>query len=180
MRLTASAWALHLLVIAIPNVAHADSAPSSVFTQAIMDGEARAPLANDGQFAKAIAAIKRRTGDNGPVVIYATRVTMFHQQPHCGRVSFIIGQPGSHIVYRDMAGEFNICDDGDPPLRICTGHPENLVPADSICADMSKPVDTPEVAAAIAAAIAAGGMTPEQAATTVRAAQPPASVGAQP
>jgi hypothetical protein len=175
MRLTISAWTLCLLAIAMPDLAHADAAPSSVFTQAIMDGEASAPLANDGQFANAIAAIKHRTGDNGPVVIYATRVTMFQEQPHCGRVSFVIGQPSSHIAYRDMAGQFNICDDGDPPLRMCAGHPEKLVPADSICADMSKPVDTPE----IAAAVAAGGMTPEQAAKSIRAAQPHATAGAQ-
>lgn len=179
MRLTLSAWGTCLIMALAPCVAHADAAPSSVFTQAIMDGEATAPLSNDGQFAKAIAAIKHRTGDSGTVVIYATRVAKFQQQPHCGRVSYVIGQPSSHTAYRDMAGQFNMCDDGSPPLRMCAGHPEKLVPYDSICADMTRPVDTPEVAAAIAAALAAGGMTPEQAAKMIRSSQPQPHAGAR-
>jgi hypothetical protein len=168
MRLTISTLAIGLSAVLTAGIARADEAPSSVFTQAIIDGAASAPLANDGKFAAAIGAIRRRTGDNGPVVLFARRVVKFEQQPQCGRVAYIIGQPSAHVFYSDMSGQFNICADGDPPLRMCSGQPDKLVPPSAICADLSRPVDTPEVDAAIKAAIAAGGMTPQQAAQTVR------------
>lgn len=171
MRLTISAMAISAIALVSAGIAQADDAPSSVFTEAIVDGAASAPLANDGKFASALAAIRKRTGDNGPVVLFARRVSKFVQQPQCGRVAYIVGQPSAHVLYTDMAGQFNICADGDPPLRMCKGQPDKLVPPTAICPDLSRPVDTPEVAAATQAAIAAGGMTPQQAAQAVRSAQ---------
>ena len=104
-------------------------------------------------------------------MIFVRRVAKFEQQPQCGRVAYIVGQPSAHVLYSDMAGQFNICADGDPPLRMCKGQPDKLVPPTAICPDLSRPVDTPEVAAAIQTAIAAGGMTPQQASQAVRRAQ---------
>lgn len=170
MRLSLPAWSVCAFVMMISAWARADEGPSSVFTQALSNGSASAPLSDDGNFGKAVVAIKKRTGDNGPVAVYAQRITRFTQQPLCGRVGFIIGQPSAKVMYSDMSGQFNICEDGEPPLRMCKGHPDKLVPYNSVCADASTPIDTPEVAAAIQGAVTAGGMTPEQAAKAVRSA----------
>lgn len=166
MRLTIRGLILAASFVVAP-CAFADSA-SSVFTQAVAQGQSSAPLSNDGQFKDAIAAIKKRTGSNGPVVLYASRIVTFEHQPHCGRVAFMIAQPDAHAAFRDMSGQMNICDNGDPPRRICKADPDKLVSPDGICADLSKPVDAPEVAAAIADAVAHGGMTPQQAAAMMR------------
>lgn len=153
----------------------APDGPQSVLTLALADGSASAKLDDNGQYAVAISAIHKRTGDNGPVVVLARRIVKFKEQPRCGRVAFIVAQPSSNIAWSDMGGELNICDDGNPPLRACKGNPGKLVLADSACADGSSPVDTPEVAAAIKNAAASGGLGPREAARRVRAAATPAS-----
>lgn len=180
MRLALSALAVCAFVVMTSGVAYADEGPSSVFTQALSNGSASAPLSDDGNFGKAVVAIKKRTGNSGPVVVYAQRVARFTQQPLCGRILFIIGQPSAKVMYADMSGQINICEDGEPPLRMCKGSPDKLVPYNSVCPDASTPVDTPEVTAAIQGAVAAGGMTPEQAAKAVRNTGPnaPAAKGA--
>ncbi|HDR9757823.1 TPA: hypothetical protein QDC44_001946 [Burkholderia cepacia ATCC 25416] len=149
--------------------------PQSVLTLALVNGSASAQLDDNGQYATVISAIHQRTGDRGPVVVLARRVVSFKEQPRCGRVAFIVAQPSSSIAWSDMGGELNICDDGDPPLRICKANPGKLVLGESACADGSPPVDTPEVAAAIKNALAAGGMDPREAARRVRAMATPAS-----
>jgi hypothetical protein len=169
MRLTISALTASILALAIPGISHADDAsPRSVLTNAVANGSASAPLDDNGQYAAVIAAVKMKTGSNGPLMIYATRVVTFREQPRCGRVAYVIGQPSANLAWPDMGGQLNICDNGDPPLRMCKGDPGKLVLSNSQCADRSAPVDTAEVAAAIRAALAAGGMTPEQAAKMVR------------
>ncbi|MDF0506650.1 hypothetical protein POK33_38515 [Burkholderia cenocepacia] len=163
------------LVLAQSFANAATDGPQSVLTLALANGSATAKLDDNGQYAEAIAAIHKRTGDNGPVVVLARRVVEYKEQPRCGRVAFIVSQPSSNIAWSDMGGELNICDDGNPPLRTCKGNPGKLVLPDSACADGSSPVDTPEVAAAIENAATAGGLDPREAARRVRNAASPAS-----
>lgn len=163
------------LVLAQSLAIAATDGPQSVLTLALANGSASAKLDDNGQYAVAISAIHKRTGDSGPVVVLARRVVEFKDQPRCGRVAFVVAQPSSNVAWSDMGGELNICDDGNPPLRICKANPGKLVLADSACADGSSPVDTPEVAHAIKNAAAAGGLDPHEAARRVRAAATPAS-----
>lgn len=172
MRRNLSAVAACAIAFVAPGIVHAaDGLPESVLTQAVVEGKASAPLDDNGQFSTAIAAIRKKTGNDGAVMIYAARVLTFSQQPRCARVAYVIAQPDAHLAWPDMGGQLNICEDGQPPLRMCDGHPGRLVLANSLCPDRSTPVDTPEVAAAIQAAVAAGGMTPEDASRMVRAQQ---------
>lgn len=169
MRLTISALAVSAIALVLPAVGHAaDDSPKSVLTQAVVDGKANAPLDDNGQFAAAIASIKQRTGNDGPVMLYAARILTFKEQPRCGRVAYVIAQPSAHLAWPDMGGQLNICEDGQPPLRMCAGHPDKLVLANSLCPDRSTPADTSEVTAAIQAAVAGGSMTPEDASKMVR------------
>jgi len=163
------------LALAQSSANAAPDGPQSVLTLALANGSASAQLDDNGQYAIAISAIHQRTGDLGPVVVLARRIVSFKEQQRCGRVAFIVAQPSSSIAWTDMGGELNICDDGDPPLRTCKANPGKLVLAESACADGSSPVDTPEVAAAIKNAVAAGGMVPREAARRVRAMAIPAS-----
>nr|AJL34949.1 hypothetical protein pBPS066 [Burkholderia pseudomallei] len=169
MRTTSAALCLTLFLSATGTAASNDG-PQSVLTLALANGTASAPLDEHGQYAQAISAIQARTGDHGPVVVLARRVATFKEQPRCGRVAYIVAQPTSHIAWTDMGGELNICDDGNPPLRMCKAQSGKLVLPDSNCSDGSTPVDTPEVAAAISSAISAGGLDPRAAARRVRAA----------
>ncbi|WP_175816904.1 hypothetical protein [Burkholderia diffusa] len=169
MRTTSAALCLSLFISAAANAVSIDG-PQSVLTLALANGSASAPLDAHGQYAQAISAIQTRTGDHGPVVILARRVAAFKEQSRCGRVAYIVAQPTSHIAWTDMGGELNICDDGNPPLRMCKAQAGKLVLPDSVCPDGAAPVDTPEVSAAISSAISAGGLDPRAAARRVRAA----------
>ncbi|WP_124648996.1 hypothetical protein [Burkholderia stagnalis] len=169
MRTTSTALCVCFFLSASATAASSDG-PQSVLTLALAKGAASAPLDEHGQYAQAISAIQARTGDHGPVVVLARRVAAFKGQPRCGRVAYIIAQPTSQIAWTDMGGELNICDDGNPPLRMCKAQSGKLVLPDSICSDGSHPVDTPEVAAALSNAISAGGLDPRAAASRVRAA----------
>ena len=101
-------------------------------------------------------------------MLVARRLVKFEQQPQCARVGFVIGQPSAKVLYTNMGGQLNICANGEPPQRMCKSLPSELVAPDTPCPDGSMPVDTPEVAAAIAAALAAGSLSPQKAATVVR------------
>lgn len=141
--------------------AAADDGTENVFIRALIDGKASDPVPDIPQYQTAIKIVQQRTGSDAPLTMYAARVKRFEQQPQCGRVLFLIGQQATNTAWRDMGGQLNICENGDPPLRMCKGAPDKLLPAESFCPDGSRPVDTPEVAAAILAAVAQGSITPE-------------------
>lgn len=171
MRQFAIAALAVLIPVALPTWCFAAEPPSSVFSTAVVNGEASATIPDDGEFSSAVRIVKSKTGDPGPVVIFAKRLVKFEQQPLCARVGFVIGQPTSKVFYSDMGGQLNICADGEPPQRMCKSQPAKLVAANTSCPDGSMPVDTPEVAAAITAALSAGSLSPQQAAKAVRDAQ---------
>ncbi|MDN4571881.1 hypothetical protein DBB29_24800 [Pandoraea cepalis] len=175
MRLLPRAIVMCLLAAATPMVVLAASPPTSVFSEAAEKGEASATIPEDGEFSAAVRIIKRKSGDNGPVVLLARRLVKFNQQPQCARIGFVIGQPSANVLYTDMGGQLNICVNGEPPLRMCKAQPSKLVPPDAQCPDGSMPVDTPEVATAIATALATGSLSPQQAAAAVRSSQQPMS-----
>jgi hypothetical protein len=141
--------------------ARADDAMAAAFRRALTDGAASAPLPNNKMTQSAERAVKQRTGSDAPLVLFAKRIETFQQQPDCGRVAFVIAQPATNSAWKDMGGELNVCKDGAPPLRVCKSNPGQLIPYDAPCKDGSRPVDTPEVAAAIAAAVQEGGLTPD-------------------
>jgi hypothetical protein len=142
--------------------AAANDGTENVFVRAVIDGSASSPLPDIPQFQNAIKIVRQRTGSEAPLTMYAMRVARFRQQPQCGRVLFLIGQPATHTAWKDMGGQLNICENGDPPQRMCNGSPGKLVPAEAACSDGSRPVDTPEVAAAIQTAVAQGSITPDE------------------
>jgi hypothetical protein len=96
------------------------------------------------------------------LVLIVQRVARFEQQPRCGRVAFALAQPATKRVWPAAGGELNLCEDGRPPLKMCPGQPAVLVPARGHCAGGAAPVDTPELAQAISAALNAGGLSIEQ------------------
>jgi hypothetical protein len=137
----------------------ASRAPN-VFAAALIQGRATAPIPlRPGQFTKILETLQARSGSNEPVSILAARVLSFKQQPRCGRVQYAFGQPTAKIVFAAFAGQMNVCEDGQPPLRTCPDRPTVLIPANGACPSGKPPVDTEEVAAAIRAA---GGVTQEQ------------------
>lgn len=143
-------------------LAHAQGLPSSVFTEALIAGEAIEPLPDDKTFGPLIKAIKSKTGNPGTVVVKAMRISKFVQQPTCGRIAFIMMQPATKTAWDDLGGQLNVCADGGPPLRTCKGHPGSLYPFNTKCPDGSEATDTPEVAEAIKKALSSGGLSYEQ------------------
>ena len=140
----------------------ASRAPN-VFAAALIQGRATAPMPlRPGHFTKILETLQARSGSNEPVSILAARVLTFKQQPRCGRVQYAFGQPTAKIIFAAFAGQMNVCEDGQPPLRTCPDRPGVLVPATGMCSGGKPPIDTEEVAAAIRAATAAGGLTQEQ------------------
>jgi hypothetical protein len=137
----------------------ASGAPN-VFAAALIHGRAAAPIPlRPGQFTKILQTLQARSGSNEPVSILAARVLSFKQQPRCGRVQYAFGQPNAKIVFAAFAGQMNVCEDGQPPLRTCPERLTVLIPANGACPSGKPPIDTEEVAAAIRAA---GGVTQEQ------------------
>ena len=132
-----------------------------VFVQALVHGRASQPMPANAVLAQRVAQMQSQSGDSGPIVVQAMRVVRFVQQSRCGRVVFGFSQRLSHKGW--LGGQLNICEDGLPPLRVCADRPTVLVPSASRCRDNSSPVDTAEVAAAIASALANGDLSPEQA-----------------
>lgn len=132
----------------------------NVFADALINGRATSPVPQrPGQTSKVLARLQAISGSAEPVSIIAARVTRFSQQPHCGRVQFAFGQSQAHVIFKSFAGQMNVCEDGQPPLRVCADRPGVLVPAAASCANGQPPVDTDEVAAAIRIA---GGMTHDE------------------
>ena len=124
---------------------------ANVIVRALVDGRASDPVPDIPVFRQAVAALQRQAGDPGPIHVQAMRLQRFEQQARCGRVVFAMWQPSSNKAWPAIGGELNICEDGQPPLRVCKDGPGVLVPSASTCRDQSAPQDTPEVAAAIAA-----------------------------
>ncbi len=151
-----------LLACVLGPTAHAQGLPSSVFAEALIAGEATEPLPDDKVFGPLIKAIKSKTGNPGPIVVKAMRLTKFVQQPSCGRIVFMVMQPASKIGWDDLSGQLNICEDGKPPLRMCLSHPGTLYPPNTKCPDGTESTDTPEVAEAIKKALATGGLSHDQ------------------
>lgn len=139
---------------------------NGVFAQALMDGEATAPIPSNSQIEVMIQQVKEATRDNSPLMIKATRLYKFKQQSRCGRIKFIIIQPTSGFIL--PGGQLNVCDDGAPPWRVCKNNPGELIPAHEYCADGSIPQDTQEVADAIKDALAHGELSQEQVAQKLK------------
>jgi len=154
MRLVA--WLLALL----PAVAHAQVAPDSPMVRALREGRAAAPLPGSRGARLVARKIMEQTGSADEVTVEFLRVARFDAQPHCGRVAFGLYQRSSNTVWGQFGGQMNICEDGTPPRRQCTGQP-GLVAADTLCQDGSYPTETAEIKAAIAKAVADASHTGE-------------------
>jgi hypothetical protein len=135
----------------------------SPFTEALIKGEAQAPLPNDRIFAGLKELIQKKTGDSGDIIIKAFRIQQFKTQANCGRVGFIIMQPSSNIALPELGGQLNICNDGQPPLRECKETPGQLYQPDHKCPNGKPAVDTHEAAEAINQALKSGGLSHQQA-----------------
>jgi hypothetical protein len=138
--------------------------------RALRDGSASETLTNE-RSARLVQALQRNSGSDAPIEIRATRLERFVQQPSCGRVQYQIVQPATGRHWSAMDAQLNLCEDGEPPRRSCGSMVKTLVPANQArCADGSIPSDTPEVAASIARAKAAGAIDAAQLGQKVRAA----------
>ena len=148
---------------------------SNLFVDALRNGDANVPAPGTGLFDGALRSLQDQSGNPGQIFVKAKRVARFVQQAHCGRVAFALWQPASNHAWPALGGQLNICEDGQPPLRVCDDRPNVLVPHTSLCRDKSAPHDTAEVAAVIASALAAGDITPQQAQQRARDQALPAS-----
>jgi hypothetical protein len=156
----ATTVALGLAGMLAASAAAGQTLAPNVFADALINGRATAPVPQRaGQASKVLARLQTISGSTEPVSIIAARVTRFTQQPHCGRVQFAFGQPQAHVIFKSFAGQMNVCEDGQPPLRVCPDRLGVLVPAAATCANGRPPVDTDEVAAAVRGA---GGMTHDE------------------
>lgn len=134
----------------------------SPFVIALINGSAIAKIDDSPMMQFAANKIKDKTGNKGEVTMKVERVVRFTKQVKCGRVSFSLYQQSTNTVWGQFGGQINICEDGTPPMRVCKVDPNKLVPASGFCKDSSRPVDTQEIAAAIADAKAKGGFDAEQ------------------
>lgn len=150
-------------LLAIPTAAHSQlSIYESPFVLALINGASTGKIDNSPMMIFAANKIKNKTGSDGEVSVRAQRVIRFSEQPKCGRVTFALYQESSNTYWGQLGGQLNICVDGMPPLRVCKTDPKKLVLPSSICKDNSRPVDTTEVAVAIADAKKKGGLDVEQ------------------
>jgi hypothetical protein len=141
---------------------HAENIPNSnVFVQALINSEATAPVPKQQQFEQAIQSLQAQTQDTGPILIQAKRLLRFKEQVQCGRIKFWFIQPSSGKSW-PMGGQLNICENGQPPLRMCKDKPGFLISPNGHCPDRSEPQDTLEVAQAIKDALAKGDLSQEQ------------------
>ncbi|MCC7005857.1 MAG: hypothetical protein IT497_04335 [Ottowia sp.] len=155
-------------MLIVSNIGYATDPSISVFTAALIDGEASAPLPLTPEIERMGQAMQERTLNTGPIIVKAKRVLRFQQQPQCGRIVFFIAQPDSGTEWKDLGGQLNICEDGTPPWRVCKNDPHRLIPPDGTCSDHSPLQDTAEVTAAIKAALASGNLSPEQVKETLK------------
>lgn len=140
----------------------ANFAGANLFVQALVEGQASAAPASTTATEPVFQRLRVSTGNPGPFLMVAKRLIRFEQQSKCGRVVFMLTQPGAHRGWPDIGGQLNICEDGNPPWRVCKKKPAVLVPHDQMCPDATPSVDTPEVAKAVATALANGGLSQEQ------------------
>lgn len=143
-------------------------AVESVFIGALREGYAQMPLESSPSTATMIEAAHKQSGSTAPLFIKAYRIEKFINQPTCGRVGFVLTQPATGKIWPKVGGEFNICEDGTAPLRMCAGEHGQLKPPDAVCANGQPPVDTAEVSAAIRRSIARGGLSGAQAVEETR------------
>ncbi len=151
-----------LSLLLVGNIVYAMDPSISVFTAALIDGEASAPLPPNQEIEHMAQAMQAQTKNTGSLVIQARRVLRFKQQPQCGRIVFFIAQPASGTEWKNLGGQLNICEDGTPPWRICKNDPNRLIPPDGACPDHAPLQDTAEVAAAIQAALDSGNLSQAQ------------------
>lgn len=134
----------------------------NVFVRALRDGHATMVMPVEEPFARVVRDLQSKTANAGAIELQATRIARFKQQPLCGRVMFVVAQPATKIAWSDMGGQLNICESGNPPMRVCDEHPEVLVEPAFLCIGGKSPHDTHEVSSAIAQAIKDGGLSREQ------------------
>jgi hypothetical protein len=140
----------------------ANFADANLFVQALVEGSANAAPASTDATEPVFQRLRASTGNPGPFLMVAKRLVRFEQQSKCGRVVFMLTQPGAHRGWPDIGGQLNICENGSPPWRVCKKQPTVLVPHDQACSDATPSVDTPEVAKAVATALANGGLSQAQ------------------
>jgi hypothetical protein len=150
-----------VLALLLPMAASAQIAPDSPLVQALREGRATAPLPPSQHTERVVRHIREASGSQGDITVEFVRVARFVAQPKCGRVGYGLYQKSSNTFWGQFGGQVNICEDGTPPQRECKGTP-GLVAPDASCPDGTAPVDTAEVKAAIAHALAGGGLTAEQ------------------
>lgn len=149
------------------------------FVAALKEGVAESTPPKDAMWDAAVRAIQNETGDTHEVTLRFYRIARFKNQPSCGRVSFAPYQAATNTFWGQLGGQINLCEDGSPPLKQCAGS-GNLVPHNRFCSDGSRPLDTSEVAAAIASAVKQGGITPEQMRSMKNAQIRPSKSGGKP
>ncbi len=150
-----------ILLLTLTRVGSADD-PINVFLDALNKGESTAPIIITDTTAPVIRAMQHSTGSSGDIMIHAKLIKRFVQQSHCGRINFYLEQPSSKHVWPEIGGQFNICEDGLPPWRVCKANPTNLVPPNASCPNGQPSVDTPEVQAAIEESLKHGSLSREQ------------------
>jgi len=151
---------LFICCLALNALAASAQAPSTMFSQALIKGEATEIIPAEPLYQPSREAIAAKTGSKGDLFFVAKRIQRFEKQPKCGRIVFWVAQPASMTVWPQLGGELNICENEDPPLKECKG--QGLVPHTALCANGSQPTDTDEVKKAIEAAFSRGGLTHDQ------------------
>jgi len=152
--------ALVILLGAFSNAYAADY--SNIFDETLSEGRGNMPAPINAQTKQGIKAMQDKTKSDGEITIRLTRITRFKSQPRCGRITMAFYQESTNTVFNGVGVDMNICVDGQPPLRECRDKPLVLVNSMAACKDGSTPIDTPEIAKAIADSVAKGELTPEQ------------------
>jgi hypothetical protein len=134
----------------------------NVFTEALINGKAHSSLPEQPELQAIERYLQEQTHSTAPLIIEARLVKRFQQQPQCGRVAFLIVQPGSQSAWPELGGQLNICEDGTPPLQVCANKPDVLILSSEKCSDNTAPQNTLEVKEAIRVALDEGGLTQEQ------------------
>jgi len=151
------------LIILLGAFSHAFAADySNVFDETLSEGQGSIPAPVNAQTKQGIKAMQDKTKSDGEITIRFTRITRFKSQPRCGRINMAFYQESTNTVFKGVGVDMNICVDGQPPLRECRDKPLVLVNSMAACKDGSTPIDTPEVAKAIADSVSKGELTPER------------------
>lgn len=162
MSRTMQALALAALMTTLSTATAQNTLAGSPFVTALKNGKASAAPPPGVLSDFIMKQLQGKTGSTGEILMEVHRVSRFKSQPSCGRVLFGLYQPSSNTFWGQLGGQLNVCEDGTPPLKVCKSAPGQLVLPNHVCADKSRPVESPEVAAAISTALADGGMTIDQ------------------